>query len=116
MGVAIKAVSTLPHLINLNEDPVMSELLLYYLKEGTTKVGRSDAEKPQDIQLNGLSIAKEHCVFINNNSVVTLAPATLVPPLPLIFVNGVQITSQVVLVQGSRVVLGNNHFFRFNNP
>ena len=26
-----------PHLVNLNEDPLMSECLLYYIKEGTTK-------------------------------------------------------------------------------
>lgn len=26
----------LPHLVNLNEDPLMSECLLYYLKEGYT--------------------------------------------------------------------------------
>ena len=28
----------LPHLVNLNEDPFMSECLLYYLKEGTTRL------------------------------------------------------------------------------
>ena len=27
----------LPHLVNLNEDPLMSECLLYYLKEGVTR-------------------------------------------------------------------------------
>lgn len=26
-----------PHLLNLNEDPLMSELLLYYLADGKTK-------------------------------------------------------------------------------
>lgn len=26
-----------PHLVNLNEDPLMSECLLYYLKEGITR-------------------------------------------------------------------------------
>ena len=26
-----------PHLVNLNEDPAMSECLLYYIKEGTTR-------------------------------------------------------------------------------
>ena len=26
-----------PHLVNLNEDPLMSECLLYYIKEGTTR-------------------------------------------------------------------------------
>ena len=26
-----------PHLLNLNEDPLMSECLLYYLKDGITR-------------------------------------------------------------------------------
>ena len=49
MGIAIKegekgtiGLSTpqkLPHLINLNEDPLMSECLIYYIKEGITRVG-----------------------------------------------------------------------------
>lgn len=34
MGIAIKEVSRLPHFVNLNEDPSLSESLIYYLKEG----------------------------------------------------------------------------------
>eukprot|EP01117_Protostelium_nocturnum_P014748 TRINITY_DN5644_c0_g1_i1.p1 TRINITY_DN5644_c0_g1~~TRINITY_DN5644_c0_g1_i1.p1 ORF type:complete len:2035 (-),score=923.82 TRINITY_DN5644_c0_g1_i1:31-6135(-) len=115
MGVAIKAVSSLPYLMNLNEDPLMSESLIYYLKDGTTKVGRSDADTAQDIQLNGLSIAKAHCTFENKNGVVMVAPVPTTP-LPLVFLNGVQISASTKLSPGNRVVLGNNHFFRFMNP
>lgn len=53
MGIAIKegekgavGLSTpqkLPHLINLNEDPLMSECLIYYIKEGVTRVGTQQA-------------------------------------------------------------------------
>lgn len=28
-----------PHLVNLNEDPLMSECLLYYIKDGLTRWG-----------------------------------------------------------------------------
>lgn len=28
-----------PHLVNLNEDPLMSECLLYYIKDGVTRLG-----------------------------------------------------------------------------
>ncbi|XP_017900722.1 PREDICTED: kinesin-like protein KIF1A, partial [Capra hircus] len=52
-----------PHLVNLNEDPLMSECLLYYIKDGITRVGREDAEKRQDIVLSGHFIKEEHCVF-----------------------------------------------------
>jgi kinesin family protein 1 len=34
MGVAVRAVASSAHLVNLNEDPLMSESLIYYLKEG----------------------------------------------------------------------------------
>lgn len=36
-----------PHLVNLNEDPFMSECLLYYIKEGETKVGSAGSDIPQ---------------------------------------------------------------------
>ena len=34
----------LPHLINLNEDPLMNECLLYYIKAGTTRIGTHSAQ------------------------------------------------------------------------
>ncbi|EFA85017.1 kinesin-3 [Heterostelium album PN500] len=117
MGVAIKVVSSIPHFINLNEDPLMSESLIYYLKEGTTRIGRSDADTPQDIILNGLNIAKEHCLIENNNSVVTITPITDDSRThSSIFVNGFEISAPTVLQTGNRVILGNNHIFRFNHP
>lgn len=36
-----------PHLVNLNEDPFMSECLIYYIKDGVTRVGSCDANIPQ---------------------------------------------------------------------
>jgi len=54
MGIAIKeggqgaigmtSPQKLPHLINLNEDPLMSECLVYYIKEGKTRVGTHNAQ------------------------------------------------------------------------
>jgi kinesin family protein 13 len=41
-------------LVNLNADPSLNELLVYYLKSRTL-VGREDAPTPQDIQLSGTS-------------------------------------------------------------
>lgn len=43
----------------------MSECLLYYLKEGETKVGRAEAKNRQDIILYGQYIKEEHCMFGN---------------------------------------------------
>ncbi|KAL1234163.1 Kinesin-like protein [Trichinella pseudospiralis] len=103
---------TVPHLVNLNEDPLISECLLYYLKEGTTKVGRADAPVRQDIQLSGQWIRTEHCEFENKCGVVALVPQDTA----MCFVNGKTVNEPTVLHSGNRVILGKYHVFRFNNP
>ncbi|XP_077444807.1 kinesin-like protein KIF1C isoform X2 [Stigmatopora argus] len=102
-----------PHLVNLNEDPLMSECLLYYIKEGFTRVGQQDV----DIKLSGHFIKEIHCVFVSETNeqgevVVTLEPLVGAET----YVNGKEITEAVVLKQGNRIVMGKNHVFRFNHP
>lgn len=36
-GMTLFCLSQTPHLVNLNEDPLMSECLLYYIKDGITR-------------------------------------------------------------------------------
>ena len=36
-GVSFKVDNQLPNLVNLNEDPQLSELLLYMIKQGVTR-------------------------------------------------------------------------------
>ena len=56
----------LPNLVNLNEDPQLSEILLYVLKEGHTKVGRQGALNQQcDIQLGGALVSDYHWLVLN---------------------------------------------------
>lgn len=55
-----------------NEDPLMSECLIYQLKPGKTDVGRLEGDKPCAIRLSGDSIGEEHCYFENNDGKVTL--------------------------------------------
>ncbi|KAK2579259.1 hypothetical protein KPH14_008221 [Odynerus spinipes] len=121
MGVAVKedgvtvgvfSPKKTPHLVNLNEDPLMSECLIYYIKDGFTRIGSADANIPQDIQLCGPHILSEHCVFENHEGVITLMPKKDA----LIYVNGREITEPILLKTGSRVILGKNHVFRFNHP
>ena len=52
--------SRLPNLVNLTEDPQLSETLLYVLKEGVTTVGRQDGTKSHDIELSGALIVDSH--------------------------------------------------------
>ncbi|XP_038015740.1 kinesin-like protein KIF1B isoform X10 [Motacilla alba alba] len=106
-----------PHLVNLNEDPLMSECLLYYIKDGITRVGQADAERRQDIVLSGAHIKEEHCVFRserNNNGevIVTLEPCERSET----YVNGKRVVQPVQLRSGNRIIMGKNHVFRFNHP
>uniref|UniRef100_A0A8C2HUT3 Kinesin-like protein n=1 Tax=Cyprinus carpio TaxID=7962 RepID=A0A8C2HUT3_CYPCA len=97
-----------PHLVNLNEDPLMSECLIYYIKDGVTRVGQEDV----DIRLSGQFIKELHCVFCSEVMVVTLEPLVGAET----YVNGKRITDGVVLKQGNRIVMGKSHVFRFNHP
>ncbi|XP_035278746.1 kinesin-like protein KIF13B isoform X3 [Anguilla anguilla] len=96
-------------LVNLNADPALNELLVYYLKEHTF-VGAADS---QDIQLCGMGIQPEHCVIdISAEGVVVLTPHRNCRTC----VNGSPVTSPVQLHHGDRIFWGNNHFFRINLP
>ncbi|CAI9551731.1 unnamed protein product [Staurois parvus] len=122
MGVAVRedggtvgvfSPKKIPHLVNLNEDPLMSECLLYHLKEGVTRVGRVDV----DIKLSGQFIKEQHCLFhctTNDNGevIVTLKSCEGADT----YVNGKQVTQSMVLKSGNRIVMGKNHVFRFNHP
>uniref|UniRef100_A0A671L8F1 Kinesin-like protein KIF13B n=1 Tax=Sinocyclocheilus anshuiensis TaxID=1608454 RepID=A0A671L8F1_9TELE len=96
-------------LVNLNADPALNELLVYYLKEHT-KVGSADS---QDIQLCGMGIQAEHCVInITPEGAVFLSPYRNSRTC----VNGSPVTSRQQLHHGDRILWGNNHFFRINLP
>ncbi|XP_033484683.1 kinesin-like protein KIF1B isoform X6 [Epinephelus lanceolatus] len=126
MGVAIRedggtlgvfSPKKTPHLVNLNEDPLMSECLLYYIKDGITRVGQADAERRQDIVLSGAHIKEEHCIFrsernANGNVIVMLVPCEGSET----YVNGKRVDDSIQLRSGNRIIMGKNHVFRFNHP
>uniref|UniRef100_A0AAQ6A945 Kinesin family member 13Ba n=1 Tax=Amphiprion ocellaris TaxID=80972 RepID=A0AAQ6A945_AMPOC len=96
-------------LVNLNADPALNELLVYYLKQHT-KVGSADS---QDIQLCGMGIQAEHCVIdITADAAVILTSYRNARTC----VNGSPVTSALQLHHGDRILWGNNHFFRINLP
>ncbi|XP_070824477.1 kinesin-like protein KIF1B isoform X14 [Chaetodon trifascialis] len=106
-----------PHLVNLNEDPLMSECLLYYIKDGITRVGQADAERRQDIVLSGAHIKEEHCIFrsernANGDVIVMLVPCEGSET----YVNGKRVEDAIQLRSGNRIIMGKNHVFRFNHP
>ncbi|XP_026140981.1 kinesin-like protein KIF1A isoform X10 [Carassius auratus] len=105
------------HLVNLNEDPLMSECLLYYIKDGITKVGREDASSRQDIVLSGHFIEDEHCIFTSSTNASGEGTVVLEPCEGAeTYVNGKRVTEPTVLRSGNRIIMGKSHVFRFNDP
>ncbi|XP_053929642.1 kinesin-like protein KIF14 isoform X2 [Cuculus canorus] len=111
-GIAFKMDNHLPNLVNLNEDPQLSEVLLYMIKEGETTVGRHTPNSKHDIQLSGVLIADDHCIIRNNVGKVSIIPLREAKT----YVNGKCILEPTVLHHGDRVILGGDHYFRFNHP
>ncbi|XP_077399247.1 kinesin-like protein KIF1B isoform X15 [Vanacampus margaritifer] len=126
MGVAIRedggtlgvfSPKKTPHLVNLNEDPLMSECLLYYIKDGITRVGQADAERRQDIVLSGAHIKEEHCIFRSEKNAHGEVIVMLVPcEGSETYVNGKRVEDSIQLRSGNRIIMGKNHVFRFNHP
>ncbi|KAI7896700.1 uncharacterized protein EV154DRAFT_411348 [Mucor mucedo] len=114
----------IPYLINLNEDPLMSECLMYNIKPGITHVDRGVVENELatveierndgsgSIRLSGTNINENHCYFENTDDIVTLFPRLDCTTM----VNGMRISEPKRLKSGYRIILGDHHVFRFNNP
>lgn len=113
--VGLTTPKKMPHLVNLSDDPLLAECLVYNLKPGLTTVGNvdSNSEHQVNIRLNGSRILQDHCTFENTQEgIVTLIPK----PDASVMVNGRRITEPFQLHSGYRVILGDFHIFRFNHP
>ena len=137
-NVGMSTPKKMPHLVNLSDDPLLAECLVYNLKPGTTTVGnvesnqgaasggsggmngeRADGDAGNDhaahhpdIMLNGSKILHDHCTFENVDGVVTVVPNDGAA----IMVNGQRVEGPRRLRSGNRVILGDFHIFRFNHP
>ncbi|KAJ2729673.1 hypothetical protein H4S00_000368 [Coemansia sp. D1744] len=115
LGVGLHAPRDIPHLVNLNEDPLMSECLVYNIKPGTTVVGchSDEAESGADIQLGG-DVAPRHCFFDYDldTGVLTVHPVAD----NLVLVNGQRIGQPMQLKSGYRIIIGTSFVFRLNHP
>ena len=111
--VGVSTPKRMPHLVNLSDDPLLAECLIYNLKPGTTSVGNmEDPGSGTEIRLNGSKILREHCTFENVDGLVTLVPAGGAA----ILVNGIRVDKPTRLRSGSRIILGDFQMFRFNHP
>lgn len=101
------------YLVNLNADPSLNELLVYYLKEVTIVGASSNGSGIEpDIQLSGLGIQPEHCIITIEDNGLFLEPLANARSC----VNGSQVFEKTPLQHGDRIVWGNHHYFRVNCP
>ena len=121
-------------LINLNEDPSLSEKLIYLLKTSNDKNKENVVPNPQpttttligsdkslvNIHLTGPLIASIHCkIWMASDSTETYYLEQIDTSLDTkTFLNGERIdpSNQRQLNHGDRIVIGGSHYFRFNNP
>ncbi|KAK2590765.1 hypothetical protein QQS21_011556 [Conoideocrella luteorostrata] len=113
--IGLSTPKKMPHLVNLSDDPLLAECLVYNLKPGTTTVGNveTNTDNQVNIRLNGTRILHDHCKFENNtDGTVVVVPSEGAS----VMVNGKRITESKQLHSGYRVILGDFHIFRFNHP
>lgn len=111
--VGVSTPKRMPHLVNLSDDPLLAECLVYNIKPGTTTVGNVEGPSTtSEIRLNGSKVMQDHCTFENVGGLVTLVPREGAA----IMVNGLRVDKPTRLRTGNRIIFGDFHIFRFNHP
>jgi hypothetical protein len=98
-----------PHFFNLNEDPMLNGMLVYFLKEGETTIGSN--KELNKVVLGGPMIQPQHCTVNASEGKIKLTPM----PEAMVFRNGKRVTDMFDLAHGDRIILGGNHVFRFSD-
>ncbi|KAJ2638093.1 hypothetical protein GGF40_001905 [Coemansia sp. RSA 1286] len=112
-GVGLHAPRDIPHLVNLSEDPLMSECLVYNIKPGKTLVG-SAADVDIRLGVSG-GVEPMHCYFEYNSDgdgALSVHPCLNC----LVLVNGQRIEQPKQLRSGYRIIIGTSFVFRLNHP
>ncbi|XP_045715329.1 kinesin-like protein KIF28P [Phyllostomus hastatus] len=100
---------TLPHLLNVNEDPQLTGVLKYFIQAGSCDAGRAASNA---ITLQGLGISDKHASFTNLDGKVTVTPHSKCK----VVVNGVPITAKTKLQHLDRVIFGSNSAYLYVGP
>ena len=98
-------------LVNLNADPSLNELLVYYIQSNCL-VGKGDSNTYPDIVLSGLGIQPQHCMLLLKSDNIFMQPIDGAKT----FLNGKEVVEKTKLKNGDRILWGSNHFFRINCP
>eukprot|EP00768_Dysnectes_brevis_P008692 gnl/Dysnectes_brevis/805_a887_2050.p1 GENE.gnl/Dysnectes_brevis/805_a887_2050~~gnl/Dysnectes_brevis/805_a887_2050.p1 ORF type:complete len:1140 (-),score=479.17 gnl/Dysnectes_brevis/805_a887_2050:134-3238(-) len=142
LGVGPAGRVDVPHLINLHEDPRLSETLIYRIKDGETKLGSVAKDVDRDgcvdnpdgceIVFGGVGIMPQHLRMVLGEAASALpecgvdAPEWLLTGTPLIvqllpeaegWLNGEAMDDQPVrLFHGDRMLLGTAGWLRYEDP
>lgn len=116
-GLSQEEMKITPSLRNLNQDPTMTDSLVYYLKPGETFVTtQDDAEAPeQSIILSGGGLIPKHASVQFGRQ---YKPAIkLIKGGGICFVNGKPLEDdEIELKHNDRLILGNSQAFRVVDP
>ncbi|XP_066216242.1 kinesin-like protein KIF28P [Saccopteryx leptura] len=97
---------TLPHLLNVNEDPQLTGVLKYFIQAGSCDAGQAESNA---LTLQGLGISDKHASFTNLDGKVTVTPYNKCN----VVVNGVPITTKTKLQHLDRIILGSNSAYLY---
>ncbi|VDM97845.1 unnamed protein product [Thelazia callipaeda] len=123
-GSGIKVEKDRFYLVNLNADPSLNELLVYYINHraiiGNTEhqvQGGTGLDQKVDFVLQGLGVQQRHALLeiVEENGQQRLF-IERIDEKARICVNGRLILERTRLRNGYRLLIGNNHFFRVNCP
>lgn len=106
-----------PHLVNLNEDPMLDRKVVYDIKGDGLSCGRRNKASKHKLQLGGTGIQPDHAIFKTLPSGhVKLQPLNE-NAMPNCKVNGFKITSMEgrILAPNDRICIGPSAYFLFKN-
>ncbi|KAK3716103.1 hypothetical protein QZH41_019651 [Actinostola sp. cb2023] len=105
--------NSIPHIVNLNEDSLLSGVVVHFLDKDEVTIGNKKADPSPSILLSGLSILKQHAVITVKENEITIKPAISGSKTK---VNGMPLTGETPLKHMDRILFGSNHMYYLKNP
>jgi hypothetical protein len=104
-----------PHLINLNEDPLLSHKIFYSLDKPSIYIGRKNGNPLPDIVLGGIGIKPNHALLTNVNGDI-FVEACDEECAEYIYLNGERLLQKKQIFHHDRLIIGTNSIFLFKYP
>jgi kinesin family protein 13 len=102
---------TKAHIVNLNEDPMLSRKMKYPMDKSEILIGRKGVEPPNDIVLGGVGVRAHHASIQHLENGYWLKPTEDDTGESNCFINGQLISEPTRLCHEDRLVLGSSSTF-----